>query len=232
MPTPFDPRELLSRAVSAARIGLDVYSWTEKQVVDALRHGLDALDGTDATPTPDAPDVEERPSADAREPATDSLGGKLTHLLERALDQNTRSSRIEFFHRLLDQLVADEARILGALSDGSRSPVVTISVWGQSRATSRPVLENASLIGRTANVALPELVPQYVSHLRSLGLVDIGPEDRDLETDYELLMAETSVLAAVKSGARGPIPAKVERSSLSLSALGVEFWAAATGGGR
>lgn len=232
MPTPYDPRELLNHAVGAIRIGLDVYSWTEKQVVDALRHGLDALDGTDAAPAPAAPDVDAEASADTRQPATDSLGGKLNHLLERALDQNTRGSRIEYFHRLLDQLVADEARILGALSDGSRSPVVTVSVWGQSRATSRPVLENASLIGRTANVALPEMVPQYVSHLRTLGLVDIGPEDRELETDYELLMAETSVLAAIKSGARGPIPAKVERSSLSLSALGAEFWAAATGDSR
>ncbi|WP_335333878.1 Abi-alpha family protein [Mycobacterium kyogaense] len=219
-------------AVSAARVGLDVYSWTEKQIVDALRHGLDALDGTDAAPPAQTADIDTGTSDDTAETAPDSLGGKLSDLLERALDQNTRGSRIEIFHRLLDQLVPDEARILGALSDGSRSPVVTVSVWGQSRATSRPVLQNASLIGRTANVALPEMVPQYVSHLLSLGLVDIGPEDRDLETDYELLMAETAVLAAIKNGARGPIPAKVERSTLTLSALGAEFWTAATGNGR
>ncbi|KKF01014.1 DUF4393 domain-containing protein [Mycolicibacterium obuense] len=232
MPKPYDPRELLSHAVGAVRVGLDVYSWTEKQIVEALRHSLDALDGTDSTPTTTPPAAEENTSADTTRSSPDSLGGKLSHLLERALDQNTRGSRTEFFHRLLDQLVADEARILGALSDGSRSPVVTISVWGQSRASSRPVLQNASLIGRTANVALPEMVPQYVTHLLSLGLVDIGPEDRELETEYELLMAETSVLAAVKSGARGPIPAKVERATLSMSALGNEFWAAATGEGR
>ena len=232
MPKPYDPRELLSHAVGAVRVGLDVYSWTEKQIVEALRHSLDALDGTDSTPTTTPSAAEENTSADTTRYSPDSLGGKLSHLLERALDQNTRGSRTEFFHRLLDQLVADEARILGALSDGSRSPVVTISVWGQSRASSRPVLQNASLIGRTANVALPEMVPQYVTHLLSLGLVDIGPEDRELETEYELLMAETSVLAAVKSGARGPIPAKVERATLSMSALGNEFWAAATGEGR
>ena len=230
MPKPFDPREMLNHAVGAVRAGLDVYTWTEKQIVDALRHGLDALDGTDAAPAPEAPEADAGTPGATAEPATDSLGGKLSHLLERALDQSTRGSRVELFHRILDQLVADEARILGALSDGSRSPVVTISAWGQSRASSRPVLQNASLIGRTANVALPEMVPQYITHLLSLGLVDIGPEDRELETEYELLMAETAVLNAVKSAGRGPIPAKVERLTVSLSALGAEFWAAARGG--
>ena len=51
-----------------------------------------------------------------------------------------------------------------------------------------------ALIGRTANVALPEMVPTYVSHLLSLGLVEIGPENPDLKDDYEVLMAETTVL--------------------------------------
>src|SRR5690348_17302782 len=129
MPKPYDPRELLSHAVGAVRVGLDVYSWTEKQIVEALRHSLDALDGTDSTPTTTPSAAEVDTSADTTRSSPDSLGGKLNHLLERALDQNTRGSRTEFFHRLLDQLVADEARILGALSDGSRSPVVTISVW-------------------------------------------------------------------------------------------------------
>ena len=78
MPTPFDPRELLSHAVSAARVGLDVYSWTEKQVVDALRHGLDALDGTDATPAPEESDPEAPTPVQTTKPAPDSLGGKLS----------------------------------------------------------------------------------------------------------------------------------------------------------
>jgi hypothetical protein len=107
--------------------------------------------------------------------------------------------------------------------------MVNIYTWLSPRVPGRAALENASLIGRTANVALPQMVPQYVSHLLSLGLVEAGPEDPALATEYEVLMAETSVLAAIKSASRGPLAAKVEKSTLTLSPLGTSLWAAATG---
>ncbi len=75
------------------------------------------------------------------------------------------------------------------------------------------------------------MVPQYVSHLLSLGLVEAGPEDPPaLATEYEVLMAETAVLAAIKSASRGPLTAKIDKSTLTLSPLGASLWAAATGG--
>jgi hypothetical protein len=70
------------------------------------------------------------------------------------------------------------------------------------------------------------MVPQYVSHLLSLGLVETGPEDSELDTEYEVLLAESTVLAAVKSASRGPLSAKVEKFTLSLSGLGASLWAA------
>ena len=187
----------------------------------ALRTGLDALD-PDGAPKALAP--EPAPAND--EPAPDSLSGKMTQLLDRALGQNTRGSQVELYHHLLDQLVADEARIIGALSDGSVSPMVNVYTWTRPRVQGQAALENASLIGRTANVALPQMVPQYVSHLLSLGLVEKGPEDTALDTEYEVLMAETSVLAAIKSASRGPISAKVDKYVLSLSGLGRSLWEA------
>ncbi|MDG4667744.1 Abi-alpha family protein [Mycobacterium sp. 236(2023)] len=228
MPNPYDPRGLINHAIGAARAGLNAYSWTEKQVVGALRQGLDALDDKDGAKAAEQDDTGAEPEAQGPDPA--SLSGKMTQLLGRALDQNTSGSQAELYHHLLDQLVADEARILGALSDGSSSPVVSVFGWMQSRTPGRAVLENASLIGRTANVALPHMVSQYVSHLRSLGLVEIGPEDPDLGTEYEVLLAETAVLAAIKSATRGPVPAKVEKFTLSLSPLGKALWQAATEG--
>jgi hypothetical protein len=220
----YDPRALIGRAVGAARIGLDVYSWAEEQVVGAIRHGLDSIDHQDSLEEP-APEAAAAPV----KPDPDSLNGKMTRLLDRALDQNTRGSQVELYHHLLDQLVADEARIIGALSDGSTSPMVNVFAWLSPRVPGRAVLENASLIGRTANVALPQMVPQYVSHLLSLGLVESGPEDPELATEYEVLMAESSVLAAIKSATRGPLAAKVEKFTLSLSSLGASLWAATTG---
>lgn len=210
----------MGKAVDAARLGLDIYSWTEQQVVTALRKGLNELepevieDRGDAAPAPQEP-----------EQSGETLNAKMSQLLTRALDQNTAGSQTELFHHLLDQLVADEARIVGALSDGSTSPMVNI--YDRSR---KPALENASLVGRTANVALPRMTPKYVGHLLALGLVETGPEDPTLKTEYEVLMAETMVLDAVKSASMGPIPAKVEKLTLKLSGLGLSLWSAAIAG--
>ncbi len=174
------------------------------------------------TPTP-GPAVRDADESHGR----GTLGNKMASLLERALDNSTRSSQMELFHHILDQLVADEARIISALSDGSASPLVNVHDWVRRAVPGRAVLENASLIGRTANVALPAMVPTYVSHLLSLGLVEIGPEDPDLKDDYEVLMAESSVLNAVKTASRGPLSAKVDKFTLTLSSLGHALWAAA-----
>lgn len=166
------------------------------------------------------------PQAAANSTDTDALSSKMRGLLDRALDHSTSSSQMELFHHILDQLVADEARIISALSDGSSSPLVSVHDWTRRRVQGRAVLENASLIGRTANVALPDMVPSYVSHLLSLGLVEVGPEDPDLKDDYEVLMAESSVLAAIKTASRGPLAAKIDKFTLTLSGLGQALWAA------
>lgn len=216
----FDPLGLVGRAVGGARLGLDIASWTQRQVVEVIRKGLDELDpvGAEVSAQPVAVD---EPDGSPQAPR-ESLNAKMSQLLSRALDQNTSGSRTELYHRLMDQLVADEARIIGALSDGSSSPLV--NVYDRTR---KAVLENASLIGRTANVALPRMTPKYVTHLHTLGLVVTGAEDATLRTDYEVLMAETIVLDAIKAASRGPLPAKVDKRTLTLSELGRELWAAA-----
>jgi hypothetical protein len=174
----------------------------------------------------DQAEESEAPEAPPESTVNEALGSKMRGLLDRALDNSTTSSQMELFHHILDQLVADEARIISALSDGSSSPLVSVHDWTRRRVQGRAVLENASLIGRTANVALPAMVPSYVSHLLSLGLVEVGPEDPDLKDDYEVLMAESSVLQAIKTASRGPLAAKVDKLTLTLSGLGQALWAA------
>jgi len=71
------------------------------------------------------------------------------------------------------------------------------------------------------------MVPQYVSHLLALGLVETVPEDPDLKADYEILSAESMVLKAIKDASRGPFPARVEKLALRLSELGRGLWEAA-----
>jgi hypothetical protein len=201
-------------AAGAARLWLRTSIRTQEQIMEWLgdQHH-------EPQPTPANEIAPETPDPDPR-------SSKMRGLLDRPLDNSTRSSQVELFHHILDQLVADEARIIGALSDGSASPLVNVHDWVRRAVPGRAVLKNASLIGRTANVALPAMVPTYVSHLLSLGLVEIGPEDPDLKDDYEVLMAESSVLQAIKAASRGPLSAKVDKFTLTLSGLGHALWAA------
>lgn len=160
----------------------------------------------------------------------DSLQEKMSHLLTRALGQSTKSSRTELFHKILDQLVPDEARILGALSDGSKTPMINVFALSATGMKGDALLEHAALVGKTANVALGALTPTYISHLLALGLLEIGPEDTSLKEDYQILQADPQVLKAMKRGSRGPLAAKTERYTITLSAFGRQFWAATTEG--
>ncbi|MFC6127256.1 DUF4393 domain-containing protein [Mycolicibacterium llatzerense] len=153
-----------------------------------------------------------------------SLHDKMNGLLDRAVEQTAHDSRIELYGRIIEQLVADEARIVGALSDGSSSPLVNVYAAAPMRGARRVVLEHASLIGRTAGVALPGLAATYVAHLLALGLVEVGGEDPAMTTEYEILMNERTVLRAMNIASTGPSSARVERRSLKLSPLGRDLW--------
>ncbi|WP_196808143.1 Abi-alpha family protein [Mycobacterium sp. URHD0025] len=217
LPKRYDPFGIADRALDAAKTSMKLAAWGEEQLATLVKNRLEAIE---STPRP-------VPTATPEEPTAHSLNTKMDRLLDRALDQSTTGSQVELYHRLLDQLVADEARIIGALSEGAASPLVNVYTWTRARTPGQAVLENACLIGRTANVALPAMVPQYVGHLLSLGLVETGPEDPSQKADYEVLMAEPMVLKAVKSASRGPLTARVEKLTLTLSGLGRGLWEAA-----
>ncbi|KAA1415503.1 DUF4393 domain-containing protein [Nocardioides humilatus] len=211
-----DPLGLLPRTVAAAKVGLKVAGWTEQQAMRMLGSRL-AAPGN-------APLELETPKPSR------SLDQKMQSLLDRALDQSTDGSQSELYHRIIDQLVPDEARIISALSDGSSSPLVTIRTRTPAGGAGKVLLANASLVGRTANLALPHMTATYVSHLLSLGLLERGPEDTAMKQDYEILMAETYILKAIKAASRGPLPARIDKRTVRVTTLGRGLWEAATGG--
>jgi len=216
MASRFDPLGLVDIATITVRTGAKVASWSEKQFFNLLRSRLDA---TVLPPQQTLPQSQTR--------LAETLDTKMHRLLDRALEQSSSSGRQELFHKILDQIVPDEARILGALSDGSASPLLHVYARTRAGLVGEVVLENMSLIGKTANLALPHLTPTYVSHLLSLGLLETGPEDATMKAEYEILGADTAVLRAIKQASRGPIPARIERYTLRLSGLGIELWNAA-----
>jgi hypothetical protein len=224
LPNALNPLKL---AGAAFGLGFKVAGWTERQAMRILRDRLDAAtSGPLALPSsPTSPDSTTEPASVAT-----TLDAKLQSLLHRAVEQSTAGGRTELFHKILDQLVPDEARILGALADGSSSPLVNIYGRTRSGGDGSAVLANASLVGRTAHLALPRLTDTYVTHLLVLRLVEIGPEDESKAADYEILMAETFVLDALRTASWGPLPARVERQTLRLSELGRSLWDAAQAG--
>lgn len=212
----FDPFGLVARAAAVARTGLKVAGWAEEQAMAVLRS---RLEGDKAPAELEGP----RPTVAA------SLDEKMRSLLDRALDQSTGGGQSELFHRIIDQLVPDEARILSALSDGSSAPLVTIRARTSTGGPGRIVLANASLVGRTANVALPHMTPSYITHLLTLGLVEFGAEDPAMKQDYEILMSESYILKAIKAASRGPLPARIDKRTVQITALGRSLWEASTG---
>jgi hypothetical protein len=109
--------------------------------------------------------------------------------------------------------------------------MVSVHALNRAGLLGEALIENASLVGRTANVALPALTPTYVGHLLALGLLQTGPEDEGLKDEYQILLADSDVLRAIRQGSLGPVPARVERRTVRLSSLGQSLWAAASGTG-
>jgi Abortive infection alpha len=215
----FDPSHLIDLAQETVRTGIKAASWSERQIFRAIRSGVEATPPV-ALPAPPRPPLPHE--------IVESLYAKMHGLLDRAIEQSTTASRQELFHKILDQIVPDEARIISALSDGSASPLLHVYARTLTGLVGEVVLENMSLIGKTANLALPHLTPMYVSHLLSLGLVESGAEDSAMKDEYEILAADPAVLRAIKNASRGPIPARMEKYTLRLSGLGLELWAAAS----
>lgn len=164
----------------------------------------------------------EAPRTDRSE-LTATPAALLDELLARSVRGSSDHGHDEYYRGLLRQLVPDEARILAKLATGHHSPVVSILRRGNGSA----VLENASLVGRTAAVTVPSRTPAYVTHLLQLGLVELGPEDPDAGTDYELLLADRAVRDALREGQLGKVPARVVRATVRLSDAGRDLWAAA-----
>jgi hypothetical protein len=145
----------------------------------------------------------------------------MSNLLERSVGQDSEGSRIDWFTAVLRQLVPDEARIIAALAEtGERPPLLHVL----PRSGHGRLLENASLVGRTAALTLPAMTPVYVTHLRLLGLVDSGPEDESNDKGYELLLADREVRAALKAGEMGKLPARVLKRTLILTQRGTDLW--------
>jgi hypothetical protein len=156
------------------------------------------------------------------------LRSAMSELLERSIETDRSTSRTYLFGTIMSQLVPDEARILAALSDGRNAASADVIVKSVGRSRTRTELAHASTIGRVAGVSSPENTPTYLTRLLGFGLVQFGPEDSSLNTEYEILATDSAVQAAhAAAEARKQGSVRLARGTVSLSPLGLQFWAAA-----
>lgn len=154
-------------------------------------------------------------------------GDLLRQLLESSEQLCTKQqAELEYFTRVVQELVPDEARLLAALSDDVVYPVIDVLVAGKLSLVSRPLVEMVSNVGKAAGVRAPELTPSYVRHLRRLGLVDIVPgQTADLQ-QYQLLETDSEVRSAMQAAHAHGQRARILRRSVKLSSVGARLWTA------
>ncbi len=201
----------------------------ERFLLRQIKRRLDQIDPPSIAPGHSLP-IHAAPASDGPSARTGAwrptIEDRLQELLKRSLRNTPAESRQTLHELLVSELVPDEARILSALSDGSRYPLVHIAEPGVGR-YQKLVLENASSVGRAAGVALPDRVHLYVSHLRRLGLVESGPEDHSLKDQYEILLTEPKLRETIASIGKGPLGPRIIRRTVRISDLGRELWEAA-----
>ena len=195
-------------AGSAVRRMSDAETWA----LIELKQRLEALDESPARPT------ETERSATPAE--------MLAGLVRRSRGIDPDAALDALYRQTLSQLVPDQVSMLDVLAERRIAPLCHL---GASRLPAGPisttVLSNASSLGREAGVLLREYVPQYMTHLLSLGLLQAGPEDDALEPEYELLMADTQ-LREMRQHVRDTLRLypRTLRASVTLSDYGRALW--------
>lgn len=146
----------------------------------------------------------------------------------------SRDAAIEQLNlRILDQLLDDELRIVGALSEGDAAAMIHVGIGPPVGPLTQRLRANLTQLGKRARLVLPERASLYVAHLRHLALVETGPEDKALDVDYQLLEGDKEVRDLTASAPRSAGQrVRIIRRSLHLSELGQGFWAACQAGAR
>lgn len=206
----------LAERVPGAELAQRQIQAAETLCLQELRKRLERLDGGD--------DPEQAPTTTTAT-APRSPGNALQGLMDRSLNQRPDKAERELFLQLLDQLVPDEARIMAAVSDGSRMPVCHLDATNRLGTTSTRVLSNASRVGNEAGVMLTDRVPYYIGHLQELGLLDIGPEDKSLAAKYELIENDSTMReASARIENEMSMRPRLTRGTAYLSPLGQKLW--------
>jgi hypothetical protein len=209
----------IAHALPGAQFAQRQIERVETRVLSELKERMDRIDP--------APTRAGDASSAALPGQPASLVEHMAMLMEHAAEQTTEQAYEALFRQIIAELVPDEARILGALSDGTAYPMLHVGIGPRVGPTTRRIAENISNIGKPAGVKLLEQVPGYIAHLRALELVESGAEDKDFEIKYQILESDLAIKAAIDQAQPGATTSvRYLRRTLRLSDFGRRFWQA------
>lgn len=236
-------------ATGAPRFAMDLahkgLSEAEKRALNALRRRMDAA--SDGEPRHegeehDAP-AEARATASSSRSSESPAGAPagvvpaaritasalLARLLEESAEQTLESAQERLYLRIVRQLVPDEARILAGLADGHSAALVHVGAGSRVGPATQRWLENLSPVGRECGVRLLDQTPAYLKHLRDLGLLESGEEDKSLQLKYQLIEADTLVRKTCAAIEKNGLRPKFFRRTIRMSEAGLAMWKACEG---
>lgn len=165
-----------------------------------------------------------------------SVRSMVQELLDRSVRQSPQQAVEANYKRLLLQLVPDEVRVLHTLSDGKPRVMEHVGVGTMGGSADKILLRYASPVGTEAGVRCPDAVPEYLSHLLDLDLIEIGDEDESMREQYEILDTFSEVEEAEEDAKSEPSTsskmlkfktAVKEKHTVTISDLGKRLWEAA-----
>ena len=155
--------------------------------------------------------------------ATAQLGETLWNLLEESQSQTHEQAEAAFFQTIIQSLVPDQARILAALADGSRYPLICIE-GGSRFGSTHPIIDCVSNVGKCAGVQCPELTHLYLQRMKGLGLIEVDPSASADEMKYEILETDTHVRVLIERLKHDGQRSKIIRHTLKISDAGQRLW--------
>jgi hypothetical protein len=155
-----------------------------------------------------------------RRPVTrESLRKRGAELLSKSAEVGRDERLHPAFPSLLDQLSADEARILRLLGTEGRQASMDVYDRGYLPFKSTLIAENLTRIGSDAGCRHPDRTPIYLQNLERLGLIAFSEEPVENLKRYQVLEAQPHIEDAREKATR----AKTVYGSIHLTDFGVDF---------
>lgn len=158
-------------------------------------------------------------TGDRRPVTRESLRKRGSELLSKSAEIGRDETLHPAFSSILDQLAADEARILRLFGTEGRQPSVDIRDKGYIPFKSTLIAENLTRVGSDAGCRHPDRTPIYLQNLERLGLIVFSDEPVENLKEYQVLEAQPHIENA-REKAKRPKPVY---GSIHLTDFGIDF---------